>query len=142
MSNRSKITTAFVELFNTNLNGIDYNSNIYKKAINKLKFWDEINQYPHMSVVAGQEYREYLPANFKWGFLQIKLYIYVKNENAKEQIEEFLEDIETLLDANNDLQYDTSKTIEEISILSIDTDEGLLHPVGVGEVQIQIRYDL
>ena len=142
MSNRSKITTAFVDLFNNNLNGVDYDSNIYKKAINKLKFWDEINQYPHMSVVAGQEYREYLPANFKWGFLQIKLYIYVKNENAREQIEGFLEDIEALLDANNDLEYYTNKTIEEISILSIDTDEGLLHPVGVGELQIQIRYDL
>lgn len=142
MSNRSKIINAFVDLFNSKLNGIDYSSNIYRKAIPKLKFWDEINQYPHISIVAGQEYREYLPANFKWGFLQIKIYIYVKNEESMEQIEQFLEDIETILDANNNLSYDTNKTIEEISILSIDTDEGLLSPVGAGEIQIQIRYDL
>ena len=142
MSNRSKITNAVVDLFNSNLNGVDYNSNIYRKAENKLKFWDEINQYPHISVVAGQEYREYLPAEFKWGFLNVKFYIYVKNSKASEQIEQFLEDIEILLDANDDLQYDTGKTIEQISILSIDTDEGLLNPIGVGEIQIQVRYDL
>lgn len=142
MSNRNKITEAIVDLFNDNLNGINYPSKIYNKATKKLKFWDEINQYPYLAVIAGSEYREYLPANFKWGFLNLKIYIYVKNDKATEQIEGFLEDIEALLDANNNLQYDTNKTIEQITILSIDTDEGILHPTGVGELQIQIRYDL
>jgi len=142
MSARRRINSALIDLFNDNLNGIAYTSKIYGKATDKLKFWDEINQYPYMGVIAGTEFREYLPAGFKWGFLNIKIYIYVKNANATEQLEQFLEDIETLLDANNTLTYDTGKETVQMTILSIDTDEGLLHPTGVGEMQIQIRYDL
>jgi len=142
MSARTKIVKAVVDLINTNLNGVTYTSNIYGKAKNKLKFWDEINQYPYMGIIGGTEFREYLPAGFKWGFLNIRIYIYVKNDSAAEQIEQFLEDIENLIDANNSLTYDTNKETVQMTILSIDTDEGLLHPIGVGEMQIQIRYDL
>lgn len=142
MSNRSKITTALVDLFNTNLNGARYSANIYRKAENKLRFWDEINQHPYVSVTAGSEYRQYLPANFKWGFLTVTIRVYVKEQNPQERLEEIFEDMETLLDANNELLYDDPKTTEEISILSIVTDEGVLHPLGVGEMQLQIRYDV
>ncbi len=142
MSNRTKIVKALVTIFNTNLNGIKKNSNIHRKAENKLRFWDEINQYPYISVMAGPEQRQYLPADFKWGFLNVTIRIYVKNQNPQEELEEFFEDIEELLDANNEIVYDDPKTTEEISILSIVTDEGVLHPLGVGEMQIQIRYDV
>lgn len=142
MSNRSKIINALVTLINTNLNGIDYSSNIRGKAEGRLRFWDEINQYPYISITAGSEYREYLPADFKWGFLTITIRIYVKGNDPQEELEEFFEDIENLLDANNSLVYDSPKDTDEISILSIVTDEGVLHPQGVGEMQIQIRYDV
>lgn len=142
MSSRTKISKALVDLFNTNLNGATYSSNVYGKTENKLKFWDEINSYPFIGITAGDEYREYLPSDFKWGFLTITIRVYVKISNPLEKLEQFLEDIESLLDANNNLLYDTNKTIEDIRILSITTDEGVLDPLGVGEVQIQIRYDI
>ena len=142
MSNRSKIVNALVDLINDNLNGIDYNSNIYRVAENRLRFWDEISQWPYIGVTAGPEYREYLPANFKWGFLTVTIRTYVKSKNPQGELEEIFEDIENLLDANNEILYDDPKTTEQISILSITTDEGALHPEGVGEMQIQIRYDV
>jgi len=147
MSHRAKIVNALVSAFNSNLNGATYRTNVYNKAENKLKFWDEVNQYPYLSVTAGQEYREYLPANQKWGFLIVTIRIYVRPTigKAQDHLEQALEDIESLLDANNNIIYDTTspqKETEEISILSITTDEGLLDPLGVGEIQIQIRYDL
>lgn len=144
MSHRSKITNAIVSLMNRNLNGAYYKTNMYNKVENKLKFWDEVNQYPYMSITAGQEYREYLPAEFKWGFLILTIRIYVRPTigDTLDHLEQALADIESLLDANNELEYDTNKTVEEISILSITTDEGLLSPLGVGEMQVQIRYDL
>ena len=94
--------------------------------------------------MAGAEARQYLPSNFKWGYLNISIKIFVDEENARDVLEQFFEDIETLLDANNELIYDSDNnyTTELISILSIDTDQGLLDPLAVGEITIQIQYDL
>ena len=33
-----------------------------------------------------------------------------------------------------------SNTIQQITIISIETDEGVLEPMGVGEVTIEVRY--
>lgn len=144
MSARSKIVNALVDLLKNNLNGIDYTSNVHSNVENKLVFWDEINNFPFIGITAGAESREYLPANFKWGYLTISMKIMVQDEYASNIVEQYLEDIETLLDANNNLLYDSDngKTTEIISILSIDTDQGLLEPLGVGEMVIQIQYDI
>lgn len=144
MSKRTQITNALVELVNNNLNSIDYNSNIYNNAYNKLVFWDEVNDFPYISIVAGGENRQYLPANFKWGFLEVVIRIYVQDEYPQEKLEDFIEDIEALLDANNNLVYDSESgdTTELISILSINTDQGFFAPIGAGEIVIQVQYDL
>lgn len=141
---RSKITKALVALLNDNLNSIDFDSNIHNNAHNKLVFWDEVNDFPYISVVAGGENREYLPANFVWGFLEVVFRVYVQDEYPQDVLEEFFGDIEALLDANNNLVYDTETgdTTELISILSLTTDQGLFAPIGVGEIVIQIQYDL
>lgn len=144
MSKRTKIVNTLVDLVNTNLNSIDYPSNIHSNAHNKLVFWDEVNDYPYMSIVAGGENRQYLPANFKWAFLEVVIRVYIEDEEPQVILEQFLDDIETLIDANNNLVYDTETgdTTELISILSITTDQGLFTPIGVGEMVIQIQYDL
>ena len=55
-----------------------------------------------------------------------------------------LEDIETVLETNARLSYidNTGNTqyTHEITIVSIDTDEGVLEPLGVGEMLIEVRY--
>lgn len=141
---RSKITKAIVALVNDNLNSIDYDSNVHSNAHNLLRYWDEVNDYPFISITAGGENRQYLPANFKWGFLEVVIRIYVQDENPQDMLEEFLGDIEALLDANNNLVYDseTGDTTELISILSINTDQGLFAPIGAGEIVLQVQYDV
>jgi hypothetical protein len=59
-------------------------------------------------------------------------------------LEEFLGDIEAIIDANNNLVYDedTGDTTELISIISIDTDQGLLEPLAVAEMVLQVQYDV
>lgn len=143
MSARSKIVKTLVELFNTELNGSTYTSNIYSNTIAKQIFWDEVNNYPLISVTAGSEARQYLPGNFKWAFLEVNVKIYIEDQTDPQGvIEQFLEDIETIIDANNDLNYETGKTTEEISIVTISTDEGVLEPLGIGEISMQIRYNV
>lgn len=142
MSKRTSIVKALAE----KLKGIDgsspYTTNIYGNAYPKLVFWDAVQDMPAIYVVAGSEQREYLPSAFTWGFLGVSLKVYCRGEDSQQQLENLLEDIETCIDANRVLVYDADKGHEttEILIQSIITDEGLLDPYAVGEINLQVRY--
>ena len=146
MSRRTSIVKALIQTINDKLDGTaPYNYNLYGLAQPKLKFWDEVQEFPSIYASPGTEVREYLPSDFTWGFLYISLKIYVKSvEFASEQLEELLDVIEKVIDDNRVLVYDTTKNYEtsEILIQSITTDEGLLAPYGVGEMNLQVRYPL
>ena len=142
MSARTKIVNALVDKFKGINGSTPYNNTLYTNVENRLRFWDEINDFPYVCVTSGDEVREYLPGDFKWAFLTVSIKIYVREEEASERLESVIEDIEYILDNNFRLTYDTNKTTEDIRIISITTDEGLLHPTGVGEVTLQVRYSL
>lgn len=142
MTARSKITDALIAKLKLINGKSPYNTNVHKNVFKGISFWDSINDYPSIYVAPGLEQREYLPGDFKWGFLHLTIRVFVKEEDPQARLEKILEDIETVLDANNNLLYDTGKEIVEIRILSIQTDEGILTPYGAGEIFIQIRYDL
>lgn len=144
MSKRTKIVNKIISLLKENLNGLDYKSNVYNNVSNRVIFWDEINNFPHISISAGNESRQYLPANFKWAYLSVNIRVYIQDENAYSVLEEFIGDIETIIDNNNNLVYDedTGDSTELISIISIDTDQGLLEPLAVAEIVLQIQYDV
>lgn len=145
MSARSSIGKALVEKLKMIDGSNTYKSNVNNNVYLQQKFWDEINDFPAIYVVPSSETREYLPADFKWGYLNISLKAYVKSEEPVQELENLLEDIETIVDANRVLVYDTSTAgaeTTEILITSIVTDEGLLVPYGVGEVNLQVRYQV
>lgn len=142
MTARSKITDALIAKFKLiNGKGV-YSTNIFNNVFKGIKFWDSINDYPAVYIAAGTETREYLPGDFKWGYINITARVFVKEDDPQARLEKILEDIETVLDANNNLLYDTNQEIVEIRILSIQTDEGILTPYGAGEMLFQVRYDL
>lgn len=143
MSKRTSILKALAEKLKT-LDGTQYSSNIYNNSYAKLKFWDEISDYPAIYMSPGSEVREYLPGDFTWAFLNISIKLYCKGEDSSEQLEQLLEDTESVIDANRVLVYDTTNNYEttEILVSSITTDEGLLAPYAVGEINLQVRYAL
>ena len=110
----------------------------------KIKFYDEIQDFPTICVVSGYESREYLPSDFTWGFLNISLKIYVEGENSQELLENLLSDIEYVIMKNEQLQYDAGvgEQTAEILITSIQTDEGVMSPLGVGEINCTARYQV
>lgn len=144
MSKRTSILKALIAKINTALDGTQYISNIYGNAHAKLKFWDECNQFPAVYSSPGSEQREYLPGNFTWGYLGISLKLYCRGEDSAEQLEKLLEDVESVVDANRVLVYDIVNNYEttEILVSSITTDEGLLMPYAVGEINLQVRFAL
>ena len=144
MSRRISIVKAIVNKLKT-INGTgQFNSKLFNNVYPLLKFWDEVNDFPSVYVTPGSEMREYHPSDFTWGFLGIAIKVYTKGEDAQEQLELLLEDIERVIDANRVLVYDTTNNYEttEILITSITTDEGLLAPYAIGEINLQVRYQL
>ena len=142
MSARSKIANSLVELLKEIDGTSEWQSDLFGNAYNKLRFWDEVDDYPSVFVNTGAEAREYLPGGFKWGYLTLTVRIYIQDEEPEARLEEIFEDIEKIVDTNGTMEYDTNSYIEDMKILSITTDEGLLNPIGVGEIALQITYGL
>lgn len=142
MSKRTSIVKALVAKLNTISIQNGYKTDLFECAFAKLEFWDSTSNYPSVYCTAGSEYREYLPGDFAWGYLGIALKLYCKGDDAQEQLELLLEDVENCVDQNRVLIYDDSTKQEttEILIQSIVTDEGLLAPYAVGEINLQVRY--
>lgn len=142
MSKRTQIVNALVTKIK-GINGVSpYLSNLFTNVEAKLVFWDEVKDYPFVFVTSGQESREYLPGGFKWGNLVVTIRIYVKSENSFSELESIFADLERIIDSNGHLEYSAGNTTEDVRILSINTDEGLLAPIGVGEMTLLIMYDL
>ena len=143
-SRRTSILKALAEKFKE-IDGTGvYQTNLFNNSYPKLKFWDEINDFPAVYMSPGMEMREYLPADFTWGFLNISIKAYVKGEEPAEELELLLADLEKCIDSSREVVYDTDNgySTTEILIQSITTDEGLLAPYGVGEININVRYQI
>ena len=111
----------------------------------RLKFWDEVTEFPTIHVGAGSETREYEGGGFRFRFLRITIRCYVSDDNdVIEALEELLEDVETVLEDKDPLTYydstGTSQSTVQTTIGTETTDEGVLEPLDVGEITIEIRY--
>lgn len=139
-TNRVSIRNSLVTLLKDQLDGTNYTSNCYNTVVAKQVFWDELTSYPTIAVVNGSEKTEYQPGGFTWKYLNILIKTFHKIDDEGAQLEQMLEDIENILDANNDLEYSSGETVEQLSLLSVDTDEGLLYPFSVSEISILVQY--
>lgn len=119
---------------------LDVNENVEPR----LKFWDEIQEFPAIHLNAGSETREYQAGGYKDRFLSVTVRCYVQEEDAQEALNALMEDVETVLEKNSKLEYSDRQNrkyyTQQITIVSIDTDEGVLEPLGVGEILIEVRY--
>jgi hypothetical protein len=144
MSRRNSIVIALAEKLKIIDGSAGYKTNLFNNSFAKLKFWDETNDFPSVFVVAGSEAREYHPSAFTWGYLGVSLKVYCKGEDSQQLLEDLLEDVENVVDANRALVYDAVNNYEttEILVTSITTDEGLLAPYAIGEINLQVRYQI
>ena len=142
---RKKIVDAWVDQLKLINGQSPYNSNLFNNVEGHTVFIDQIQQYPKVCVVAGDETREYQPGGLKWRYLLLEIRVYVEDEeDPQEELALLLEDIERVIDNNDVLTYDDSVSpnlnTTSSTILAITTAEGVLTPLGVGEISIQVRY--
>ena len=103
-----------------------------------------MEEFPAVHLNAGSETREYQGGGYKDRFLSVTLRCYVQDEDSVLALDELLEDVETVLEENSKLEYkdrnNATQYTQQITIISVDTDEGVLEPLGVGEISIEVRY--
>ena len=103
-----------------------------------------MEEFPAIHLNSGSETREYQAGGYKDRFLSITIRCYVKDENSVDVLDELLEDVETVIEENSQLTYkdrnNADQHTHQITVVSIDTDEGVLEPLGVGEMLIEVRY--
>ena len=142
---RKKLVDALVE----KIQGIDgnfpNNSNVFNNVHGGMVFLDEIQEFPKVCVVSGDETREYQPNEFKWRFLGLDIRVYVEDqEDPQEVLALLMEDIERVIDDNDVLIYDDTVspnlTTTSLTLQSLSTDEGVLAPLGIGEMTVECRY--
>jgi len=119
-------------------------TNLFDNVSPRLKFWDEVEDFPAVHLNAGSETREYQGGGYKDRFLSVTLRCYVQDDDSVQALDELLEDVETVLEDNSRLAYTdrqgATQYTQQITIVSIDTDEGVLEPLGVGEMILEVRY--
>ena len=140
---RSAILSAMAELFEKIDGGDGYKQALTGAIEPRMKFWDEVDSFPCLHMASGTETREYYGGGQKWRFLTVTIRIYVNADDPIQELEELLEDVETVLDDAGQFDYSTTtgtQQVTQVTIVSISTDEGALQPLGVGEMIVEIRY--
>tara|TARA_R100000234_G_C4902464_1_gene136235 strand:+ start:140 stop:589 length:450 start_codon:yes stop_codon:yes gene_type:complete len=142
---RKKVAEALAEKLQLIDGNHPYKSNVFDHVGTRMTYLDDIEEFPKICVIAGDESREYQPGGFKWRFLLLSIRVYVRTEDdPQEELSLLLEDIERVVDENDVLVYDDSVSpslqTTSTTIQSITTDEGVIHPLGIGEMLVEIRY--
>ena len=117
-----------------------YNNNLYENVYRKLKFLDEVNDFPALYVSAGTEFRNFNSKSLTVATLDVTIRAYVYGEdNSQSLADDLVQDIEHVIYSIGD---NSDKGILDITIESISTDEGLAIPYGLAEAQLTVVYRL
>jgi len=150
MSARSGIVKAMADKMSELFDGTgDYITNMHGNVNNKVKHFEDVQDCPFISVTPGAELREDLPSDFTWATLTVNITLYVKSEeNSQEELESLITDVENFLDTHLQISYNvntsggliTSETTNN-NIVSITTDEGILDPMALGQLVVNVLYE-
>ena len=80
-----------------------YLSNLNQNVSPRLKFWDEVEEFPAIHLNAGSETREYQGRGHKDRFLSLTIRCYVQAEDSVAALDDLLEDVETVIEENSRL---------------------------------------
>ena len=117
-----------------------FNNNLFNNVFRKLKFLDEVNDFPALYVSAGTENRDFNSLSLTVATLDVTIRAYVFGEdNSQSLADDVVQDIEHVIYSLGD---NPEKGILDITIDSISTDEGLAAPYGIAEVELTVVYRL
>jgi len=117
-----------------------YNNNLFNNAYRKLRFLDEVNDFPAVYVSAGTEFRNFNSKSLTVASLDVTIRAYVYGEdNSQSLADDLVQDIEHVIYS---LEDKSDIGILDITIDNISTDEGLATPYGLAEIELTTVYRL
>ena len=143
--------TDIIDFLVTNLKEIDgvqsgfdssytYTTNIFNNVYRKIKFLDEVNDFPALYLNAGTEIRDFNTKSLTVATLDVTIRAYVFGEDdAQTKVDDLIQDIEHVI---YNLGDNSDKGIFDIQIDNITADEGLIEPYGLAEIVLTIQYRL
>ena len=117
-----------------------FNNNLFNNVFRKIKFIDEVNDFPALYLAAGTEIRDFQSENLTVATLDVIIRGYVYGEDNSQTISDNLvQDVEHIIYALGD---NPDKGILDITIDNITMDEGLAIPYGIAEIELSVVYRL
>ncbi len=121
-------------------NSYQYKHNVFNNVFRKIKFLDEVNDFPSIYLSAGTEIRNFQSENLTVATLNVIIRAYVYGEdNSQTAADNLAEDIEHVIYSIGD---EPEKGILDITIENISADEGLAFPYGIAELELSVVYRL
>lgn len=137
MARRTQILDALVDHLGTNTDV--HANNVHRKY----KYMHDINDFPAITFIPGREDRDHFGDQQVHGILAIQLRCYVfdgDTSDIADECERLADQIEAAIDT-----FATSYRnfeVEEARVVSLRTDDGLMTPYGIADLQISILYRL
>ena len=117
-----------------------FTQNLFNNVFRKIKFLDEVNDFPALYLSAGTEIRDFNSLSLTVATLDVTIRAYVYGEdNSQSLADDLVQDIEHVIYSLGD---NPEKGILDITIDSISIDEGLATPYGLAEVELTVVYRL
>lgn len=121
-------------------NSYTFSTNLFNNVFRRLKFIDEVNDFPSVYLSAGTEIRDFNSKVLTVATLDVTIRAYVYGEdNSQEQSDNLIRDIEHVIHNLGDL---SARGIFDIQIENISIDEGLVSPYGLSEIELTVTYEL
>lgn len=138
---RGLIADALKEAFKEISQAKGYNTNLWDNVMKRFIFPDDDPELPLISFSAGTENIRYQPGGFQDRFLNITVRCYVTSQDDSiKATSDLIEDVETVVEKNSRLSLADGTTVRDIKITLIDTDQGVLAPLGLAEIQLIVEY--
>ena len=138
---RGLVAEALKEAFKVISKDNGYLTNMYENVKKRFIFPDEDPELPLISFSVGTETIQYQPGGFQDRYLNVIVRCYISDQNDSiTATENLIKDIEKVVEANGRLQLSDGTTVRDIKITLIDTDQGVLAPLGLAEIQLIVEY--
>jgi len=131
---RTDIGTLLVSTFSNITLAAGYSQDVKDVSL-RLRFLDEIDVFPAIYITAGNESRTYHPGYTQDRVISFLVRVYVNEENAHISLNSLIDDIELAL--NTEFKATRlNNLVTNIVVSAITTDEGILDPEGVAEIEL------
>ncbi len=138
---RGQIIRALQQAFKEISQANGYKTNLYENVEKRFIFADENPSLPLIALSAGPENIEYQPGGPQDRYLSVGIRGYIESQDdAVTATEELVQDIETVVEKYSRLLLEDGSMTRDIRVTTINTDEGVLAPLGVAEIQLIVEY--